>query len=250
VGYLRGFTALGGIVGVLLGGMGHDIFGFTPTLLGFCALSLAAAPLAVLSQRGLGAAQGATVKVGKGRLSLGLMLCGMVVGMVGPGLVSSTLGLVLAERMGGTLHLAGLTVGVATLSGVMLAFRWTMDGVGSPLLGALADRVGRERFAAPVFLLGALALGLAGLSSGLAGVLAGVPLLFFCGTFLGVLLTARAGMLGSRAVAAYVTAQDFGSALGPIIGWSIAQGGGAPRLIFLAGAASYLLAMLAARSRL
>ena len=97
---------------------------------------------------------------------------------------------------------------------------------------------------APLFLLGTAALLMAGLSQGLAGVVAGVMLLFFCGTFLGVLLTSWAGLVGPRAVAAYVTAQDFGSAMGPIIGWSMAQFAPDPNAIFLVGAGAYAMALL------
>lgn len=249
MGYLRGFMALGGIVGVLLGGLGHDLFGFTPTLLGFFLVSLAAAPMGYFSQRGLPLetgtmARSAAVKAPSGAMNPRLMFGGLVVGMVGPGIISSTLGLVLKSRMEGSIHLAGLAIGAATFSGLVLAFRWTMDGVGAPLLGALSDRLGRERLVAPLFLLGAAAMLMAGLSEGLGGVVAGVMLLFFCGTFLGVLLTAWAALVGPRAVAAYVTAQDFGSAMGPIIGWTIAQFAPKAHSIFLVGAGAYALALL------
>lgn len=138
-----------------------------------------------------------------------------------------------------TIQLAGVAIGVATFSGLVLAFRWIMDGVGAPLLGALADKAGRERFVGPLFLLGAGGLLLAGLLPGLTPVVAGVMLLFFCGTFLGILLTSWAGLVGPRAVSAYVTAQDFGSAMGPLIGWTIAQYAFQPGAIFLVGAAAY-----------
>lgn len=249
MGYLRGFTALGGIAGVLLGGLGHDLFGFTPTLLGFFLVSLAAAPMGFLSQRGLPAGSRTVARAAFGTAPAGVMnprliFGGLVVGMVGPGIISSTLGLVLKSRMVGPFHLAGLAIGAATFSGLVLAFRWTMDGLGAPLLGALADRLGREQLVAPLFFLGAAAMLLAGLSGGLGGVIAGVMLLFFCGTFLGVLLTSWAGLVGPRAVAAYVTAQDFGSAMGPIIGWSMAQFAPNPNSIFLVGAGAYALALL------
>jgi MFS family permease len=249
MGYLRGFMALGGIVGVLLGGLGHDLFGFTPTLLGFFLVSLAAAPMGYFSRRGLPLETGsmagsAAVKAPSGATNPRLMFGGLVVGMVGPGIISSTLGLVLKSRMEGSVLLAGMAIGAATFSGLVLAFRWTMDGLGAPVLGALADRVGRERFVAPLFLLGAAAMLMAGLSEGLGGVVAGVMLLFFCGTFLGVLLTSWAGLEGPRAVATYVTAQDFGSAMGPIIGWSIAQFAPRANSIFLVGAGAYALALL------
>ena len=172
------------------------------------------------------------------------MAAGFGVGIVGPGLISSTLGLVLKTRVQDPLHLAGMALGVATLSGVVLAFRWVMDGLGAPVLGALADRVRWELFVLPLFLLGAAALVLAGLPSGLTGLLAGVATLFFCGTFLGVLLTAWAGLEGPRTVAAYVTAQDFGSALGPLAGWTFVQFALPPNLIFLAGAGAYGLALV------
>ncbi len=247
MGYLRGVTALGGVVGVLLGGLGHDLIGFTAILLVFCAVSLPAMPLGLLSQRGFSPAEPMAPLPLLGWGNLRLMACGLAAGMVGPGLVSATLGLVLKDQMGGALSLGGLTLGVATLTGAVMSLRWLLDGFGSPVFGAVGDRMGRERLVPLAFLLGALALLVAFLPTGLAGILAGVLVLFICSTFLGVLLASWAGLLGGRAMAAFLTAMDFGSGMGPLIGWSFAQAGIAPKWILLLGAAVYGCGFLASR---
>ncbi|MBI4081649.1 MAG: hypothetical protein HY423_03465 [Candidatus Lambdaproteobacteria bacterium] len=247
MGYLRSFSAIGGILGVLLGGIGHDQLGFTPTLLIFAVLALAAAPLGFLSQRGL---EPAPAPAHRSATALGdprVLAGGFALGMVGPGLVTSGLGLVLKAQLGGTVSLLGLTVGVASLNGFLLAFRWILDGLGSPTLGALADRMGRERLIPWVFGVGALALLLAFLPTGIPGIVAGVLVLFVCNAFLLVLLQSWAGLHGPRTVSGYVTAQDLGSALGPVVGLGFAQFGLSPKLIFLTGAVLYGLCVAASR---
>ena len=252
MGYLRAFTAAGGIVGVVLGGLGHDTFGFTATLLGFFAFSLLAAPLGYLSQRGFefptttptSTPTPAPRASGGGDAHWRLLFYGFAVGMVGPGLISSTLGLLLKARLGDSVVLFGVAVGVATISGIALSIRWSVDGFGSPLLGAFGDRFGRERLVPYGFLVGGAGLALAGVAGGAAAMLAGVVVLFVCGTLLGILLIAWAGQKGSRTVSLLVTASDFGSGMGPLIGWSLAQYSLDPAWILAAGAAIYGTAML------
>ncbi len=254
MGYLRAFTAAGGIVGVVLGGLGHDTFGFTATLFGFFVLSLLAAPLGYFSQRGLEPpasvptptprAPGRDGNGGGGEARWKFIFYGFAVGMVGPGLISSTLGLLLKARLGDSVLLFGVAVGVATISGIALSIRWSVDGFGSPLLGAFGDRFGRERLVPYGFLVGGLGLALAGAAGGAAVMLAGVVVLFVCGTLLGILLTAWAGQKGSRTVSILVTANDFGSGMGPLVGWSLAQFALDPAWILSAGAAIYGAAML------
>jgi MFS family permease len=250
MGYLRSFTAAGGIAGVLLGGLGHDTIGFTWTLLAFCAVSLAATPLGYLSQRGFELPTTVIGAPGAGEAQWRFVAYGLAVGMVGPGLVSSTLGLLLRERLGDSVGLFGVVVGVATLSGIALSIRWILDGFGSPPLGAAADRFGRERLIPYAFLFGAGGLTLAGYSGGVGGIVGGVVLLFLCGTLLGVLLTSWAGQKGGRTVSVLVTANDFGSGMGPLIGWGMAQFALAPGWILAVGAAVYGLGFLLSRGEL
>ncbi len=247
MGFLRGINLSGWFVGMLLGGLIHDLFGLTFTLITFSLLSLFAAPLSFLSQRGLNLIKTTPSDITFARTDLRVMLCGFAIGIVGFGLMVSTLGLILREQVGMSMDLFGHTIGVATLTGMVLAVRWVLGSVGSPLLGTAADRMGRERSVPVLFVLGAIAMAFSGLSFGPLWMIGGVLVVFFCGTLLGITISAKAGQRGAKAVASYATAFDLGSALGPIIGWSIAQFDLTTNLIFIACAIFYSLGALASK---
>ncbi|MFQ6079219.1 MAG: MFS transporter [Thermodesulfobacteriota bacterium] len=248
MGFFRGINLSGWFVGILLGGLGYDLFGFSSTFIAFSLSSLIAAPLSFLSQRGLNLVNTAPSNITFIRADLRIMLCGFAIGIVGFGLLVSTLGLILREKVGISTSFFGHTIGVATLTGMILAVRWVLGSVGSPLLGAIADRVGRERFTPVLFALGAMAMAFSSLSFGPSCMIGGVFFVFFYETLLGITISAKAGQQGARSVASYATAFDLGSALGPIIGWSIAQFGLPTNLIFVTGATFYGLGALASRA--
>ena len=247
MGFLRGINLSGWFVGMLLGGLIHDLFGFTFILIAFSLLSLFAAPLGFLSQRGLNLIKTTPSNITFVQTDIGIMLCGFAIGIVGFGLIVSTLGLILRERVGMSMNLFGHTIGVATLTGMVLSVRWVLDSIGSPLLGAVADRMGRERSIPVLFVLGAMAMTFSSLSFGVLWMIGGVLVVFFCGTLLGITISARAGQQGAKAVASYATAFDLGSALGPLIGWTIAQVCLPTNLIFITGAIFYALAAFASK---
>ena len=58
------------------------------------------------------------------------------------------------DKVGDQLTVAGVAIGVATLTGLLLASRWIAD-LAAPLMGAVSDKVGRRRGALVFFLLGA-----------------------------------------------------------------------------------------------
>ncbi|MCZ6473707.1 MAG: MFS transporter [SAR324 cluster bacterium] len=249
MGYFNSLTAAGGIAGVLLGGLGHDTIGLTWTLLAFFAVSLAAIPLGYISQRGFSLPRPAATGPATGEANWRFMCYGFAVGMVGPGLVYSTLGLVLKERLGDQVKLFGLVLGIATLSGIVLSFQRILDGFCSPVLGAIGDRFGRERLVPAAFLIGAMGLGLAGYSSGAVGILVGVLVLFGSSTLLIILLNAWAGQKGARTASVFFTASDFGSGIGPLIGWGITQLTLAPVWILLSGTVVYGMGFLLSRKQ-
>ena len=241
MGLYRGICLIGSLFGMLLGGLGFDFFGLTFTLIAFSLFSLFSVPLSLLSQRGIHHIQLPHFKVSITMTRLKIMLCGFAVGIVGFGLIMSTLGLIVKKHIGMSMTLFDHTIGVASITGIVLAIRWGIGIVGSPVLGAIADRIGRERSVPVLFMVGSMALGLASFPFGLFCMISGVVIVFLCGTLLGTLISALAGQQGPRAVASYATAFDFGSALGPLIGWSIVQFGLPTNLIFITGAVFYIL---------
>ena len=67
---------------------------------------------------------------------------------------------------------------------------------------------------------------------------------FICGTTLYTLLVAQAGLAGPRSLASFLTANDLGMSLGPLIGWSIAQWGLPTNFIFITGGVFYSIGMV------
>ena len=58
------------------------------------------------------------------------------------GMLMSTFGLLLFERIGDSIEIKGLVVGVATLTGLGLGLQALISMVAAPGLGALSDRAG------------------------------------------------------------------------------------------------------------
>jgi MFS family permease len=241
MGLYRGISSSGWFLGMFLAGLSHDLFGFTSTLITFSLITLISAPLGFLSQRGLDPLKTASLKTTIVKTNLGMMLCGFALGIVGVGLIMSTLGLILKEQIGVSMNLFGHAIGVATITGAVLAVRWVLVGIGSPVLGAIADRIGRERSVPVLFVGGTIVLGLATCPFGPLWMVGLVLIVFLCETLLDTLISARAGQQGARYVASYVTAFDCGSALGPLLGWSIVHFDLPTNLIFLIGAIFYTL---------
>lgn len=248
VGYYNGISRLGSIAGNALGALGHDRFGWTRTLLTFAVVSLFGVPLGAASQRHLPPSNLALSAPNHVRQSAAMAFSAFVLGCVGPGLVMSTLGLALKEKVGESVGVLDWTIGVATLNGLLLSTRWVLDGVGAPFLGALSDRIGRQRSAALFYGTGAVALAV-GAGTGHAVVLAVSTLVFFlCATTLHVVVSAEASRRGSRNIAFFATADDAGSASGPLIGWTIRQVSLPTWTIFGLGSALYAMATFVGRA--
>jgi hypothetical protein len=245
MGFYSGISRLGSISGNLLGALGHDLLGFSATLLIFAVASLLCVPLGPWSRRGLPRTRPKDT-VTNGPIPRGLLVCGFASGCVGQGLIAATLGAVLGARLG-DIELGGaLGLGVASLTGMLLASRWIADLL-APILGHIADRVGRRGSGTVYFSAGAVVLGLAAAPQIPAELMVLAVLAFYVtATGVAVVLQAEAGSGGSRNVASYVTASDFGSAAGPNLGWLVLQLGGAEGSVFLLGAGVYALAGISA----
>lgn len=241
MGYFRGISAMWRSSGVILGGLSHDVFGFTVTLVGLSILSLVAAPLGALSQKGLKRLKRPLGKVVPGKGDVRVICCGFAVGLIGGGMLMSTLGLILKEQVGESFLVAGYSIGIVTLTGIILGLRWFIDGVGSPILGAVADRSGRQRSTTFLFSLGVATLIVVAVYSKPILLIPLMLIFFVCGTTLNTLLSAQAGQSGTRSVASYATAMDLGMSVGPLIGWSIAQLGLPTNFIFISSGAIYMI---------
>ena len=248
MGFYSGISRTGSLAGNLLGAVGHDLLGYTTTLIGFSCVSVLAIPLGLFGREGLKHrteaepdCEGDVVRSG------GLLFCGFAVGCVGSGLVMSTLGLVLKQMVGEDVGLLGMTIGVASLNGLFLSARWIADFFGAPVLGHVGDRLGRKRATTMLFAIGTVALSISATVDALTAIALAILLFFLCAVGLTTILLAEAGRRGGRATARYVTASDFGAALGPALGWTSQQFVSSTDVIFLMGASFYGLAAIISR---
>jgi predicted MFS family arabinose efflux permease len=240
IGFYNGIIRLGFIAGSLLGGLFFDLFGYRWAFLLFAGVNFLGIPFAV---SGLSGERNRISNFHPGpggeRLSANIMFRGFTVGCVGSGIIMSTLGLILAERLGKGVTVGGIAVGVATINGVLLASRQILSSVGSPFLGTLIDRIGVVRTQRYVFVGAAVALLLAGLFPEVVVLLLMVVFFFVCETTLRIALTVEAGKKGPRAYALLSTATDAGSAVGPILAWTVFDLLSNSPVLFLIGGSLY-----------
>lgn len=248
LGLYNGVTRLGSVAGHFVGALLYDVIGFSATFLIFGAISLLAAPLGTAArarpepERLPGASLDGRRR---GSALMALLFCGFVAGCVGPGLVMSTLGFVLKARVGSSISIAGLAVGVATLNGLVLASRNVINSLGAPVLGGLLDKIGHRRGASGFCSGAALVLLAASAASNTVTLVSLVVIFFVCATSVLVVYGAAAGGGGSRTYAWYATAVDLGAAVGPLAGWTMVEFGHSPTKAFAVGGALYALAALA-----
>jgi MFS family permease len=157
------------------------------------------------------------------------------------GIVVSTTAVFVAGRLGDAAGMAAWGIGIATVTGLMHGMRWLSDLALGPLVGALSDRIGQDS-AAPIvcLVLGAVLVGAVTLPPLAALVCLFVVLL--CDSALHIVMSAAASgvALSSKRPHAFIgvftTTTDAGSALGPLVAYSLAVTVGFPVLYLGAGA--------------
>jgi MFS family permease len=138
------------------------------------------------------------------------------------GVLAATMGLLVQ----GWLRSTSLTLGVATLTGVLMAGRTLLSIVAAPLAGTASDRLG-SRWGVAGW---GLAIGVASMAlvawGGPMAILAGVSLGAVAGGSVQALVTALTGDLVSqaqrgRAIGLLHTVGDLGSAIGPPVAYAL-----------------------------
>ena len=142
------------------------------------------------------------------------------------GVMAATLSLLLQERLGNALTLGKLTLGVTTLTGMLLAARMLLCVASAPLIGSLSDAEGGRWRLVPWTLLIAAA--------GMALLACGPPLVILIGALLGAvasgglqaLIVALTGDLApgsrrGRSIGLLYTIGDLGSAGGPLLAYAL-----------------------------
>ncbi len=141
------------------------------------------------------------------------------------GLVTSTIGLLLKERIADSLNIFGVLVGVATLTGMVLATSWAVEVGLSTYFGSISDKFGRKSVLSiclPVIILGLAIL----IIKNVFVIVIVVPIVFAATTAAKITLDASAGDLSSdldksEVMSRYATWTDFGAASGPIAGYAL-----------------------------
>jgi len=138
------------------------------------------------------------------------------------GVFAATMGLLVQDWLSST----SLTLGVATLTGLLMAGRTLLSVVAAPLAGAASDRLGsRWGMAAWGLAIGVVSMALVAWGEPVA-ILAGVSLGAVAGGSVQALVTALTGDLVSqaqrgRAIGLLHTAGDLGSAIGPLAAYAL-----------------------------
>lgn len=261
LGFFTGVTRFGSFIAALIGGFMTDLIGFETTVMAFATLTLLGG-IGVLRERPPDVAVEGVVDDGEhetsavqpmgggGRRRLWIVYATVLIqAMAVQGLITSTLGSWLQTNYGDDISLVFVTVGVASLTGMLLSVRYLSEFLWGPVAGHLSDRFGRIRL-----LLGASGIEIVGLI-GLA-VAPGIwPVIFISvGLFLSataarVTLDALAGDLApperrSQTMSTYATWSDLGSAAGPLVGWIIGIGLGL-NWMYLASASTLLVVSIA-----
>lgn len=252
IGFYNGISRIGTVAGLLGGAALVDALGYVAAVCLLAAVSVVSVVL-VMRDRSLVVlpprAHADAAAVPLDRRGIVELMLGFSIGIVGPGFVTSTLGVVLQPFTAHGPLLPGVTA--ATITGALLAVRLAIESAAAPALGAISDRWGIRRTAMRFFLLGGAALLAACAHPDSLPLLTIFVLTFFASaTALYSGVSASVSARGSAAYARYVTAGDIGSATGPLLGWIAVDLFGFAAIGLLLGAVVYLGAALVSRAYL
>ncbi|MBX3054053.1 MAG: MFS transporter [Caldilineaceae bacterium] len=246
MGLLWGIIRLGSAISVVVGGWIFDQYGYHPAVLVIAGITALAIPLAwavrwpeAATHRPVSSASSATPSKTPAKAR---SLEGWRVALADPAqrwmlfiglqkllfdsILVSTAALFLKQQLGSETPLAAFGIGIGTAAGLVLALRWLSDLVVGPLLGALSDRMGQLPLAALlvvgilIAVIGAVTLG------GVASLLC-IALILIASTGVNVTLDAAANRLSVTTprphlfIGAYTTVSDAGSAVGPLLAYSL-----------------------------
>lgn len=272
MGLFTGVYRLGSLAGMVVGGYLADRWGLRPAavaLAGVTALGAVAGslPPAVGGRWGAparpDAPAGGTPARGPAaawvpRGAREWAVCGLAatVYMATSGVVTSTVGHLVATRAGPPVALGPWVLGAGAVSGTLLSSRWVIDFLLGPVLGRWADRWGCPFLGAGVALIASMLVVLSG-ARGLPAVGLALVVLFAANTGCAAALDGWASDLAGRTpgrfLPLYATWVDAGAAAGPLLAYYLVDLAGlaaAYRLtavLVVAGAAGGWLLSRAAR---
>jgi MFS family permease len=167
-------------------------------------------------------------------------------GLVFSGLIGATIGHFLRHRYGLEFDLISITFGVATITGFALGLKSLAEVLVGPFGGYFSDRYGRYKSLVISAALTSLGLLFLGFSNTVFVTFSVLLLVFIAGVMLMMQLLSLLGMIvddqsRSQVFSVFNTFQDFGSALGPLIGLSLISANLLPALYSISGILLFIL---------
>ena len=242
IGYYKGITQLGSMAGILLAGILFDVSGFSRTLFIAACISLTAVPFGYTGYRMVPVhfkRQSENIKREKRSISPSFIIQSIIVGCIGRGVVMSTLGYILVQKLGGNITFKDVVIGVATINGVILASKNIINSILSPLLGNMSDYLGNKKSITLFFFLGAVSMGLSVITMSLFPLILLLLIFFISDTALQISLSSIAAKKGPESYASMATGFDFGAAVGPLLSWALVEVFSTPAMSFPVGAILY-----------
>jgi len=251
-GLLWGLIRLGSAASVLVGGYLYDRYGYDITITAIIAITVLSIPVAASirwpkqdhlntepAPSGKPAKFAAKFQKNWGNVTLilrqprhrWLILAGFVNYLLSSTILATT-SIFLANRFGSSIQESGtelvaLGIGVGTVTGLLHGTRWITDlGLG-PMVGILSDRWGQTSTAISLSCLYLLLLVGVMVASPIVAVL-GLGLVLICDGCLHITLAAAASGAARETerphlfAGFYSTANDMGSAIGPLLAFSVA----------------------------
>lgn len=269
MGLLWGLIRLGSACSVLIGGILYDHYGYFSTMNVVIVVTVIAIPIAFTipwsDKAAVGSPHAAAAgqKSGHALHSWGQRFKELLNGwrivldaphrrwLVGAGLIAyllhsivvSTLSLFLQTRLAQGGQLTDWSIGVATVAGFILTARWLIDLFFGPALGYLSDKLGQPQAAALLVCAQYAALFCAVSLPPVAAV-ASIVLVFLCDGGMSIVLNAAASGIAMETerphqyVSLFTTSTDAGSAIGPLLAYSIGGSFGISTMYLVVGAVS------------
>ena len=253
-GRYNGLFRLGSLVGMLMGGVIADVWGLSAAAFIFGAGAIATLPLSLwyVPSRRVTPKETEPVLQRLGRLRDPLiyraLITGMTIAIAFQGVVASSLSHLIRSNWGTNVAFGFGLVGAASLAGALQALRWSWEPWLAPWFGRFSDgQLSRGKTLAVILLVAAALLSILPFQ---------LPIEIWLAAVVGMQLTATAlSTIGDAAAAdaaatqfrttvmtLYVMATDVGAALGPFLGYLMAQWWGVGSMYWSAAA---LLAGLA-----
>lgn len=235
MGMYNGLFRLGSLAGMLLGGILADYVGLAYTAIFFACISLLAIPLGLYfvpdckAIDGPSAAPMPVSQLFRNTNIVWPLMTGLIIAMLYQGVFTSTLSHLIKVHESETVIIASLSIGAASLAGILQAIRWGWEPWAAPWFGRQSDgKRGRRPYLCFMLLLAAMLFLLTPLSMPLPAWLALLLLMQICATALTTLsdaIASDAASLYSKAVVmtSYSFSTDLGAALGPLLAYAVAQ---------------------------